>query len=897
MERAPIEVAFRRGVYLPEADFWLDPWDGRDRAFISHAHADHVAPHREILCSSITARFLTRRFRPGGTILPLEFGEVLERDGFRFRLHPAGHILGSAQLHLERIRDGATLLYTGDFKLRAGLSSEAARPVAADTLVMETTYGLPRYLFPPAESVLERMTAFATENLAEGTVPMFAAYSLGKAQELLLALGRGLPEGKFILHESAARMTAVYEELGYPMPPWEVLRASTEFAGKVVVAPPSAIRSQQLRRVKPRVTAMVSGWGIDPAARFRYQVDEVFPLSDHAGYDDLLRYVGLVDPAVVLTLHGFATEFARDLRSRGREAWSLTGQNQLELFGREEVGTGEAGEPGESGSIGGEFAALAAVVEGIRGVPGKTGKAALLAGYLRGLDDESLGLALTFLSGRPFGRTEGVRTPQTGWVILRRAVSQASGWTEAEIRAIGAGQNDGPRTVRLCLEGRVQPRAWSLGGIRTLFENLAAAVGPIGKTKVLAEALRRMHPAEAALVAGILGGELRIGVQEGMLEEALARAVEVPAGEIRQARMLLGDLAATARLARAGGTALREAGATPFVPVTCMLATPAETAGEIWTRLGGGGEVWLEDKFDGIRAQLHKVGDRVEIFSRDLRALHPEFPDLLEPARRLMKADVVLDGEIVAYGEGRRLTFHDLQKRLGRKRDGDLFFGPEVPVRFVVFDLLWMNGETLLHHPLAARRARLEALTLAAPFEPLSVVRARSDQEIEEAFSQSRRRGNEGLIAKDAGSSYAPGRRGMAWLKLKKAMTTLDCVVVRAEEGHGKRSHLLSDYTFAVRDELSGRLVILGKAYSGLSDAEIEELTARFLETTLSKQRRVREVVPGVVLEIAFDSIRPSRRHDSGLALRFPRIKAIRRDKGVGEIDTLATARRLAGAE
>ncbi len=892
MAQTPIQVEFRRGVYLPELNFWLDPWEGRDRAFVSHAHADHVAPHREILCSSVTAGFLAKRFRPRGEICSLAFGEVMERDGFRFRLCPAGHILGSAQLHLERLSDGASLLYTGDFKLRAGVTSEAAEALAADTLIMETTYGLPRYRFPASESVLAQMAAFAAENVDEGVAPMFAAYSLGKAQEVMLALGQRVPELRFVLHDSAARMTQIYEEMGYAMPHWEVLGASTSCSGKVVIAPPSAIRSQQLRKVKPRVTAMVSGWGIDPAARFRYQVDEVFPLSDHAGYDDLLRYVEMVNPAVTLTLHGFAAEFARDLRARGREAWSISGQNQLELFGH------DGGEPTDATvtpSAGGEFAALSATAEAIRNAPGKTGKVALLADYLRSLDDDQIALALTFLSGRAFGRTESVRALQTGSMILRRAVSQATGLSEVEIRTIGAGQNDGPRTVRLCLEGRVAPQPWALTEVRTLFETLAAARGPVEKTTVLAEALRQLHPQEAALLAGILGGELRIGVQEGMLEEALARALELPLGDVRHARMLLGDLGATARLARDGVSALREAGVTPFVPVTSMLASPAETAGEIWERLGSGGGVWLEDKFDGIRAQLHRVGDRVEIFSRDLRPIHREFQELLEPARLRLGADVVLDGEIVAHSEGRRLTFHDLQKRLGRKRDGDLFFGPEVPVRFVAFDLLWKDGETLLHISLAERRARLDALALEPPFEPLAVVRAGSELEIESAFQLARRRGNEGLIAKDGDSAYAPGRRGMAWLKLKKAMTTLDCVVVRAEEGHGKRSHVLSDYTFAVRDEATGRLAVLGKAYSGLSDVEIEELTAHFLETTVSKERRVREVVPEIVLEIAFDSIRPSKRHDSGLALRFPRIKAIRRDKTVADIDTLASARKLAG--
>ena len=894
MDPSRIQVEFRRGTRLPEADLWLDPWEGREFAFVSHAHADHVAPHTTMLCSTVTAAFLTKRFRPKGTIIALEFGEPWERNGFRFRLYPAGHILGSAQVHAERIADGATLLYTGDFKLRPGTASEPPQAVPARTLIMETTYGLPRYVFPPSESVLDRIAVFAREHVEDGRVPMFAAYSLGKAQELLCALGQRVPGLSFVLHDSAARMTTIYEEMGYVMPPWEVLGPNTDLAGKAVIAPPSALRSQQLRKVKQRATAMISGWGLNPSARFQYQVDEVFPLSDHAGYDDLIRYVELVDPAVVLTLHGFADEFARDLRARGREAWSLTGHNQLELFGASPASPSlpEPGAAPDGGS--GEFATMAGVNDAVRGAAGRTAKITLLARYLRTLDDEELPLACVFLSARPFARTEEVRTLQTGWAVVRRALGLASGLSEAEIRQLGVGQNDGPRVTQLVLEGRVQPGPWRLTEVRALFDRLAETRGPLAKAQVLAEAFRHMTPREGALLTGILGGELRTGVQEGMLEEALAQALDLPGTDIRQARMLTGDLGETARRARGGLESLRATGITPLVPVTCMLASPSDSADEIWERLGSAGSVWIEDKFDGIRAQLHKIGDRVEIFSRDLRPLHAEFAELLEPARRL-PADVILDGEIVAYAEGKRLTFQDLQKRLGRKRDADLFFGPEIPVRFVAFDLLWHDGETLLARPLEERRSRLDALSLAEPFEPLAVLRAASGEAIEEAFRLARKRGNEGLIAKDAASAYTPGRRGMSWLKLKKAMTTLDCVVVRAEEGHGKRSHVLSDYTFAVRDEATGRLAILGKAYSGLSDAEIEELTAHFLERTLSKNRRVREVIPDIVLEIAFDSIRASTRHDSGLALRFPRIKAIRRDKSVAEIDTLAEAKRLAG--
>ena len=217
-------------------------------------------------------------------------------------------------------------------------------------------------------------------------------------------------------------------------------------------------------------------------------------------------------------------------------------------------------------------------------------------------------------------------------------------------------------------------------------------------------------------------------------------------------------------------------------------------------------------------------------------------------------------------------------------------------MRFIAFDLLGLDGEGWLDRPLVERRAKLETLSFPGAMSCCAVYRAITAAEVDEAFNAARRRDNEGLIAKDPASLYSPGRRGKQWLKLKKAMPTLDVVVVKAQQGHGKRSHVLSDYTFAVRDEESGELRVIGKAYSGLTDLEIEELTDVFRETTIEKNRGIHVVTPTVVLEIAFDSINASKRHDSGLALRFPRIKAIRRDKTVAEIDTLAYARKLAGS-
>jgi DNA ligase-1 len=392
---------------------------------------------------------------------------------------------------------------------------------------------------------------------------------------------------------------------------------------------------------------------------------------------------------------------------------------------------------------------------------------------------------------------------------------------------------------------------------------------------------------------------------------------------------------------------LHRAELTLFRPIKCMLASPEPTAEAIWKRfvesnavaavalaagaaaLGrepdgrmasptaiaeaplrggilsdapprtGASTVYVEDKFDGIRAQLHVSSDRAEIYSRDLKRITGQFREIADRAR-WFSADMILDGEIIAYAEDRKLTFFDLQKRLGRKSEGlDLFeaASADVPVIFVAFDLLLFDGRSLLRTPLRERRELLRGLKLPPKFQIATVVAAHSANEIETEFKRARMRLNEGLVIKDPESFYSPGRRGLFWFKLKKELATLDVVVVAAELGHGKRNHVLSDYTFAVRDENSGELLPIGKAYSGLTDSEIAELTEHFKQNTLVDRGRYREVKPNIVLEVAFNSIQPSTRHASGLALRFPRIKAIRRDKTIENIDTLAYAQQLAAEQ
>src|SRR5256885_3402283 len=321
-----IEVRYERGVYLAQQGLWLDPWDPKHFAFISHAHSDHIAPHEEIILSERTSRLLQHRMPGHRTEHVLPFGEKGTVDGLDLMLLPAGHIFGSAQCFL--FAGDETVLYTGDFKLRPGKSAERAQWRHADTLIMETTFGLPRYRFPPTEQVIDQIVAFCRETIEAAQVPVLLGYSLGKAQEILCSLdGAGLTP---MLHGSVYRMTRIYEQFGQSF--CKYLRYNpNDVAGKVLICPPSANHSHMLEKIARKRVAMISGWAVDPNAIYRYQVDAAFPLSDHADYDDLLRYVELVGPERVFTLHGFAAQFARDLRARGIEAWALTEENQMEL--------------------------------------------------------------------------------------------------------------------------------------------------------------------------------------------------------------------------------------------------------------------------------------------------------------------------------------------------------------------------------------------------------------------------------------------------------------------------------------------------------------------------------------------------------------------------------------
>lgn len=524
-----------------------------------------------------------------------------------------------------------------------------------------------------------------------------------------------------------------------------------------------------------------------------------------------------------------------------------------------------------------EFARVGSAVGATQATLEKT---RILADYLRSLDDDDLRRAAIFMTGRAFGPSQR-RTLGLGWRALSKTITSICGLSDDELDSLFRKHSDLGDWAGEALEGRTLGEDASLFEVAATLEAIRTAKGA-AKAAPLEALLRRLDARAARFVVKVIAGEMRIGLSEGLVEAAIAEAFEVPIAQVKRVHLITGDIGETA--VRCKHRQFDTTTVTLFQPVRFMLASPVETAQEAFGRMGTG-KVWTEEKYDGVRCQLHHSKGRVEMFSRDLKETTAAFPELAESAPGL-NHDVLFDGEVLAHRDGRVLRFFELQRRLGRKVvDPDL--RREVPVALVIFDVLWLDGRALLDEPLQERRRLLEGLEVRYPFLLARVEEASRPDDLDRIFTETRERGNEGLMLKDPESPYTPGRRGLAWLKLKRPLATLDVVVTAAEWGHGKRKGVLSDYTFAVLDSKSGRLVNVGKAYTGLTDAEIAEMTKKFLELTVEDHGHVRLVKPVVVLEVAFDSIQHSDRHRSGYALRFPRIVRIRDDKPVKEIDTV----------
>jgi DNA ligase-1 len=562
---------------------------------------------------------------------------------------------------------------------------------------------------------------------------------------------------------------------------------------------------------------------------------------------------------------------------------------------------------------------LATTCEAIAGTTKKLLKIGIVAEYLKLRTTDAAAVSAVFLSGQAFPVWEET-TLQVGGRSLWQIVAELSGKSEDELTAVYRRHGDLGSVA-----GEVLPERAGQGlevlEVGRSFRQIAVARGPATKASIVRDLISRATPLEAKYIVKIMTGDLRIGLKESLVEEAIARAYGGTLAEVQRANMLLGDLGETVRMASEG--TLAKAEMRMFHPLGFMLASPVESAEE---GLSYFAEAAVEDKYDGIRAQAHVSAGEVKFFSRtrdDITESFPELPDGLAG----LSQDAILDGEILAWDDlaGRARPFSVLQQRLGRKKVSDKMLR-EIPVAFVAFDVLYAGGELVLDRPLRDRARILDDLlaeknrshhggtesqrkpsktgtqgklvfgneeeeTVTAHMIRAPVFRACSPEELEGLFAAAQERGNEGLMIKDLNSPYTPGKRGKSWLKMKRELATLDVVVTAVEYGHGKRVGVLSDYTFAVWD--GGRLVNIGKAYSGLTDVEIAEMTQWFLDHTVDDQGFRRAVEPKIVLEVAFNNMMQSDRHESGYALRFPRIVRLRPDKSAEEADTMDRVREI----
>src|SRR5437868_438395 len=560
---------------------------------------------------------------------------------------------------------------------------------------------------------------------------------------------------------------------------------------------------------------------------------------------------------------------------------------------------------------------FAQLCEAVARTTKKLEKRKLVAEYFRAQPEQTASQAAIFLSGDIYPAFSE-RTLNVGGSLVWRAVQQLTGRSDQEMAEAYRRHGDLGATAHELWSIEFSGSVLKLPDLAKLFDDIATARGASAKLERLIGLLKQCSALEAKFAIKMMVGDLRIGMRESLVEEAIAAAYCQSEVVVRRANMLLGDIGETLRLAAEGR--LEDARMRLFHPIGFMLAVEVKSSEEAVSYFT---DAQIEDKYDGIRAQVHCGEGRVRIFSRTQDEISESFPELI-PVFQNSREALVLDGEILAWGagtsdsedaSGSALPFSALQRRLGRKRVSDKLMR-EVPVVYVAFDVLFANNELTIDRPLRERSEMLTkivsilvetqhaasfvscATQSSLAFEPeeiatrfprivrAPVAQAHTADEIDQIFMEARARGNEGLMIKNRETLYTPGRRGHAWLKMKRELATLDCVVTAVEFGNGKRAGVLSDYTFAVRGE-NGELMNVGKAYSGLTDVEIAEMTDWFKQHTLTDFGHSRLVEPKIVLEVAFNNIMRSERHESGFALRFPRIVRLRPDKPPEEVDTV----------
>lgn len=537
-----------------------------------------------------------------------------------------------------------------------------------------------------------------------------------------------------------------------------------------------------------------------------------------------------------------------------------------------------------------EFITFAQKCEEISLTKSNNEKVKILSIYLSKLTSASLPIVVLLLSGRIFALGSGLLL-KVAYSTIMSALSDISHLSAKEANRIYLKHGDLGSLVEYSLSQKltkplVDYSPITLAGVYHTLTKIAQISGERSQSmrkKILAGLLIKCTPLEGKYLSKVLTNELRIGLSEGLLITAISKAFGVSLDSVRNALLVTGNIPQISLLAKKN--LLDTAKMRPLSPLSFMLADVMYSPSEIVNYFHK--DLVVEYKYDGIRAQVHIHGNKVKIFSRNLNDITSFFPELVQGASdNIEQSKMILDGEILAFKNEQVMPFQYLQRRLHTKNLISDSTG-SVGVLYTIFDALYIDRE-LINLPLIQRKKILNNVKVTRPFALAKWRLVNSEGIISDMFTESRNMGYEGLVLKDPQSEYQIGKRGRKWIKFKKELDTLDVVVVMAEYGHGKRAGTLSDYTFAIKkSDYEDKLLTIGKAYSGLSDKEIIDLTSEFQSIAVRTDGYRIWVEPKIVLEVSFDSVQMSERHESGYALRFPRIKAIRRDKSLKDIDNL----------
>jgi len=546
------------------------------------------------------------------------------------------------------------------------------------------------------------------------------------------------------------------------------------------------------------------------------------------------------------------------------------------------------------------FKELAELCEKLEATTKRITMVNLISSFLRKLEPDEIGPAVRLIIGRIFPAWSQ-ETLEISWRTIIKTIKNLANANSKDISEAFSKTGDPGDMAKILMEkGKKIKQVTLLRSPLTIldvykcFLSIANVKGPGSKKKkegLLYGLLSRASPLEVKYIIKDILGEMRHGVSEGLMEEAIAKAFGASLEQVKRAHMLLGDLGDVAHIALTrGAQQIREVKIRLFHPIKPMLAQPVENVEEALKEHGG--KTAFEYKLDGARVQIHLKNGKVAIFSRRLTNVTHSLPDVVKLILDEIKVnEAILEGEVIAIGEeDKPLPFQHLMRRFHRVKDIEKMV-KEIPVQLYLFDVLYLNEKMMIDEPYIKRWEHLEEISGNIRLTPRIIT---SDaQEAQKFFEKSKKEGHEGLVAKKLDSNYTPGIRGKKWLKIKGILDTLDLVIVAADWGYGRRHEWLSDYYLAAKDEKTGKFMVIGKTFKGLTDKEFKEITKRLLELKIAEKGGTVYVKPEIVVEVAFDEIQQSPKYESGFALRFARITRIREDKGPDEADTIERVREI----